>query len=72
LRPIFQKISKARFMPSHPKALMHQVEMVEGGLSEVEERVLVELALRCGARNAKAYSGGELNDPQVKDELLKK
>jgi rod shape-determining protein MreB and related proteins len=72
LKPIFRQLSKVLFFTSRPKVLMHQVEMAEGGLSEVEERVLVELAFRCGARNIKAYTGEDLGDAQVKDELRKK
>jgi hypothetical protein len=72
LKPVFQKLSNSKLLPSRPKVLMHQVEMAEGGLAEVEERVLFELALHCGARNIKTYIGADLSDAQVKDELRKK
>jgi len=37
--------------------VIHPTEMVEGGLSEVEERVLRELALGAGARSVVVHVG---------------
>ena len=47
--------------------IMHPTEMCEGGLSQVEERVLLELAMNTGARKAKVYVGHELSDSGAKD-----
>lgn len=41
--------------------------MVEGGLSEVEERLFRELALGAGARKMALWTGQELRPDQVMD-----
>jgi len=48
-----------------PVVVLHPMDMVEGGLSEVEERVLVELAKSIGARKVLLHLGPVLTDPQV-------
>lgn len=48
-----------------PVVVLHPMDMVEGGLSEVEERVLVELAKSLGARKVLLHLGPVLTDPQV-------
>ncbi|PSV20945.1 rod shape-determining protein MreB [Photobacterium leiognathi subsp. mandapamensis] len=42
-------LSNHRFAIS-PRIVMHQLEKVEGGLTDIEERVLKELAMVAGAR----------------------
>jgi len=48
-----------------PVVVLHPMDMVEGGLSEVEERLLVELAKSIGARKVLLHLGPVLTDPQV-------
>lgn len=48
-----------------PIMVMHPVEMVEGGLSEVEERVFIELAKGAGARKVFLHVGRPLSDTEV-------
>jgi rod shape-determining protein MreB len=50
-----------------PILLMHPMEKTEGGLSQVEERILQELALGAGARRAVIWVGQALTDQQVRD-----
>jgi rod shape-determining protein MreB len=64
-------LGKGWFKPS-PRVLIHPLEMVEGGLSPVEERILMELAIGAGARNAKVWVGDELLDQQVMKKIDKK
>lgn len=40
---------------------MHQLEKLEGGLTDIEERVLRELALGMGAREVLIHSGDRLS-----------
>lgn len=47
-------LSKSRFAIS-PRIVMHQLEKVEGGLTDIEERVLKELAMGSGAREVLVY-----------------
>jgi len=48
---------------------VHQLEMAEGGLSAVEERVLLELAAGVGATRALAYAGPPLSDQEISNRL---
>jgi hypothetical protein len=56
------------FKPS-PEVVMHPLEMVEGGLSEIEDRIFRELAIGAGARRVAVWVGPELSDAEVKDKL---
>ncbi|PTB88917.1 rod shape-determining protein MreB [Pseudidiomarina aestuarii] len=44
-----------------PRVVMHQLEKLEGGLTDIEERVLRELALGMGAREVLIHTGERLN-----------
>ena len=44
-----------------PRVIMHQLDNNEGGLTEIEERVLRELALGAGAREVVVYQGNRIN-----------
>lgn len=48
-----------------PIVVMHQLYLAEGGLCEVEERVLRELALGAGARQVYIWSGHSLTKEQL-------
>jgi hypothetical protein len=43
--------------------------MAEGGLSEVEERVLKEVAIGAGASKVVVWVGRELSDGEVREKL---
>jgi rod shape-determining protein MreB len=58
-------------MPA-PGLVVHPLEMTEGGLSEIESRLLKELAIGCGAADAVVVTGPELTDQQVKDKFERK
>lgn len=49
-----------------PRMVMHQLEKNEGGLTEIEERVLRELALGAGAREVLVFQGPQIN-PQIEN-----
>ena len=51
-----------------PIFLMHPIEKIDGGLSQVEERVLKDLAIIVGAQKIVLWVGHELTD---KDVILK-
>lgn len=65
LRKAIQESGNGGLFQVSPVFVIHPVEMVEGGLSEVEERVFRELALSCGARSVFVYVGASLTDPEV-------
>ena len=64
LKSGFNELSKSIFSPI---AIMHPLENFDNPLSEVEDRVLKELAFNAGAREVKIWIGQELTD----DEALK-
>jgi len=43
-----------------PKLVMHPKEKIEGGLSEVEKRILEELGIRAGARRVEVIVDGKV------------
>lgn len=70
LRRAVKEISPRGIFSVAPHVLIHAMEMAEGGLSEVEDRVLREVAIG-GARASKVvvWVGGELGDTEVKAKL---
>lgn len=48
-----------------PLILMHPIEKIDGGLSQVEERVLKDLAIIIGAQKVVLWVGNELTDEDV-------
>ena len=44
-----------------PRVIVHQLEKTEGGLTDIEDRVLRELALGAGAREVVIYLGPRIN-----------
>lgn len=52
------------FLPS-PAVIIQPMAMAEGGLSQVEERCLQELAMVSGARKAIVYVGEPLRDQEI-------
>lgn len=49
-----------------PAILMHPMELIEGGLTQVEYRVFRELALGAGASKTAVYAGAPLSAEEVK------
>jgi len=58
--------TKNWFSPS-PIIIMHPMTMIEGGLSDIEERILRELATDVGARKVIIWTGHELTNEEVTD-----
>jgi rod shape-determining protein MreB len=48
-----------------PAFVMHPIEKLDGGLSQVEERVLRDLAIIAGAQKVVVWIGPELTDDEV-------
>jgi hypothetical protein len=49
-----------------PEILMHPMELIEGGITQVEYRVFIELGVSCGASKAAVWSGAALSGESVK------
>ena len=48
-----------------PRFVVHPLEMTEGGLSQVEERLFEELGRSSGARSVKLHVGNVLSDQEL-------
>lgn len=60
IRHCVQQLHLSGFKPK-PRIVMHQLEKVEGGLTSIEERVLLELAQGAGSRETVVYLGECIN-----------
>ena len=67
LKRAFQETSGGKLVK--PRVLIQPLEMIEGGLSQVEERVLTEAAIGAGASKVVVWLGPELKDDEVKAKL---
>ncbi|XID75620.1 hypothetical protein ACF3NA_03525 [Alkanindiges sp. WGS2144] len=47
------------------RAIIHPKELVDGGLSDIEQRALRELFLGLGFQNAQIWQGQDLSDEQL-------
>ena len=65
LRKALRELGSGGLFRVSPAVIIHPTEMVEGGLSEVEERVFRELALGAGARSVFVHVGKPLTDAEV-------
>ncbi|NVJ59493.1 MAG: 1-pyrroline-5-carboxylate dehydrogenase [Gammaproteobacteria bacterium] len=65
LAQLVKKLLPKGLLKKSPQILIHPVDMVEGGLSEVESRVFRELAFGAGACRVVLYVGSELSDSEA-------
>lgn len=63
------KIYASRWFSPAPVVLIQPMVMTEGGLSELEERALQELAIAAGARKVLVWVGDMLADQEVVSKL---
>jgi hypothetical protein len=67
--PILRKLVKGvlpkGLFTKRPMVVIQPIEKIEGGLSEVEERIFKELALGAGAIKVALHVGDELTDREV-------
>lgn len=65
LKKGFKEIFSGKWFFPSLAVVIHPLEKIEGGLSEVEERVLKELAAGAGARKVAVWIGHELSDKEA-------
>lgn len=65
LTEAFKEAWPNRLLAPRPQVIMHPRELLEGGLTMIEERALQELALGAGARQVKVWTGAELDKAAV-------
>jgi rod shape-determining protein MreB and related proteins len=68
LKAALAQVGSGSFLVS-PNVLMHPLEMVEGGLSQIEERIFQELAVGAGAKKVIVFVGPALADAEVSAKL---
>jgi len=69
LREGFKELYIKKWVTPSPKVLIQQMEMNEGGLSDVEDRILKEVSMVVGARAVFVWAGKELTDAEVLDKI---
>jgi rod shape-determining protein MreB len=65
LKTGLNKLFEGRWFTPKPIIIIHPLEKTEGGLSQVEERVLLEVAAGAGARRTIVWVGHELSDQEA-------
>lgn len=65
LRAAIKKVHKEKWFLISPVVIIHPMEMIDGGLSQIEERAFMELAAGAGARKVVVWVGHELSDQEV-------
>ncbi|GAB4186245.1 MAG: YjaA family stress response protein [Wenzhouxiangellaceae bacterium] len=65
LYPAIQQLYKDKWLSPSPVIIVQPMEMIEGGLSQVEDRLLRELVDRIGARKVVVWVGHTLSDVEV-------
>jgi rod shape-determining protein MreB and related proteins len=69
LKGALKQLAKGRLLAVSPHVVIHPMEMVDGGLSEIEDRIFREVAIGAGASKVVVWVGHELNDAEVKEKL---
>jgi hypothetical protein len=67
LRSLIRQLvpKQIRFWSLPPLVVIHPMELCEGGLCQIEERVFIELALGGGARKVRLHLGEQLSDFEI-------
>ncbi|HED35909.1 MAG TPA: 1-pyrroline-5-carboxylate dehydrogenase [Gammaproteobacteria bacterium] len=65
LKKAIKTLCGTSLIPHSPVIIIHPVQMVEGGLSEVEERIFKELAAGAKAGKTIVWPGNELSNEKV-------
>lgn len=65
LEESIKNLYKPKWFRPTPPIIIQPLYMIDGGLSEVEERAIYELALDAGARRAIVWVGHELTNEEV-------
>ena len=65
----FKQMNKSVILAYRPFVVIQPMDMIENKISEVEERMLMELALGAGAYKAVVWTGRELTDKEVVEKL---
>lgn len=70
LKEMLKNLHKEKWFTPSPVILVQPMEMIEKGLSPVENRVLKELAIGAGGRKVTVWVGNELSNQEVIDKII--
>ena len=65
LTKLVKSVTPRGFFKIRPQIVIQPMELVDAGLSEVEERIFKELALGAGAFKVVLHTGSELTDSEA-------
>ena len=60
LQHIFNELTESRIFGIRPNVVMHPMEKLDGGLTDIEVNALKDMSIGAGARNTVVYQGSEL------------
>lgn len=66
LKEGIRNLYKSKWFTPSPVAIIHPIEKIEGGLAEIEERAIRELAVSAGAAKVILWVGKELTNEEAK------
>jgi hypothetical protein len=69
LKLALKQAENGRLLRMPSQIVIHPLEMTEGGLSQIEDRVFREVAISAGASKVEVWVGPELSDDEVKKKL---
>lgn len=65
LRHVIRQVTKTHWLAVSPYLVLHPLEKLEGGLTEVEERAFQEMGLGAGAAKTQVWTGRPLTDEEI-------
>jgi len=65
------KAYPTKLLTRRPRMVIHAKELLDGGLTQIEERALMEMGLGAGAMKVKIWQGADLS-PQQLEEVARK
>ena len=69
LKAAVKEVVTGRIIRTRPRVLIQPLELIEGGLSQIEERALYELGIGAGGSRVVVWVGHELTDDEVRQKL---
>ena len=67
LKESLRQLLAGRWLATRPAMLIHPTEKVDGGLSQVDERIFLELGTSSGACKVHVWQGHELTDTEARE-----
>jgi rod shape-determining protein MreB len=71
LQQLVRRLIKGKPFRASPVMIIHPLEKLEGGLTQIEARAFQELAAATGAREAHVWVGRELQDHELRAKTFK-